>query len=111
MKQTFKKRLESLGISFMDGPINEVIEKIQDLKKVYPNRNLILDFDWDFDGVDYILYEIREETDNEYIIRIEKERLEKEEKAIERLNKQKKKAEEERKKYEELKKKYEEKTN
>ena len=107
MKKKIYKNLDYLSLSILDGPIDQVIERISNLKKEYQGENLVLDLEYTYDGVDIYLYDVREETDLEYETRLKEEEL----KNILNLERQKKKAENERKKYEELKKKYEKETN
>ena len=107
MKEKIKETITEISLSLVDGPIDDVIENISNIKNEYPNRQLFLDLVWSCSGASLYLYEVRDETDYEYKTRIEKEEVE----HLRKLNQQKKKAENERKKYEELKKKYEKETN
>lgn len=91
----------------LEGSIDEVIQRLQDLKQRYEERDWTeLEIEYDYygydGGMDIVLKGMREETRKE-----EKERLEKERRQKEREQTIKaKKLEDERKEYERLKKKF-----
>lgn len=77
MKKTISREIDDTNIYFLDGPIDEVINKLLEHKE-----NGVTDIEvkyrsWDNEH-DITFLAKREETDEEYAARLEVERLEKE---------------------------------